>query len=98
MKGETSLTNRDYTKLLIIAFLGSFAGAFTGLGTGSIFNPVLISLNLHPAVGSATGMYLTLYVTLCGTIVMAIFGMLNIQYFIVLNILVTIGTIPGLYL
>merc|ERR1712166_1616382 len=43
-------------------------------------------------------MYLTLFVTGCGTIVMAVFGLINWQYFFVLNVLVAIGTFPGLFL
>ena len=92
------MTNGSYIKLLVIAFVGAFAGAFTGLGVGSIFNPVLISLDMHPASGGATGMYLALCVTGCSTIVMAVIGMIPWDYFGVLNALVILATFPGLWL
>lgn len=98
VKGDTEMTNKSYITLLLIAFFGAFAGAFTGLGVGSIFNPTLISLDMHPASGGATGMYLTFWVVGCGTIVMGIIGMIPWDYFGVLNALVILGTFPGLWL
>jgi len=92
------MTNKTYTKLLMIAFFGAFAGAFTGLGVGSIFNPVLITLDMHPASGSATGMYLALCVTACTTVVFGVIGLIPWDYFFLLNALVILGTFPGLEL
>ena len=89
---------QDVSKLLAIGFFGAMIGATVGIGTGSIFNPVLISLDLHPAVGSATGMYLTMFTTLSATIVQFINGNIDIYYFLLLNVFVIAGSFPGLRL
>ena len=73
-------------------------GTTWGSGTGYIFNPVLISLGLHPQVGSATGMYNTMLTSLSSTIVMALFGMINFKYWILMQLMTILGTVPGLYL
>jgi len=85
-------------KLLMIGFFGAMIGATVGIGTGSIFNPVFISLDLHPAVGSATGMYLTQFVTLSATIVQFIQGNIDPYYFLTLGVFVIAGSFPGLRL
>ena len=69
-----------------------------GIGTGSIFNPALIAMKLHPASGSATGMYLTIYTTCSAALIMLIFGILNLEYCLALNLIVVLATFPGLYL
>ena len=58
----------------------------------------MITLGTDPSVASATGMYLTLFVTLSATIVFAIFGFVKLDYCILLNIMTIIGSGPGLYL
>ena len=52
---------------------------------------------MHPAVASATGMYLTLYTTLAATIDLLISNRLNVPYAVLLGVMTIIGSIPGLY-
>lgn len=46
--GDFECTPSNSVKLTLIAFFGSIMGTISGSGTGYIFNPVLISLGLHP--------------------------------------------------
>jgi len=97
-KGDFECTAKNATMLGLIAFFGSSLGSCCGTGTGYIFNPVLVATGIDPAVASATGMYLTLFVTLSATIVMAIFGMVRADYCLLLVILTVIGSVPGIKL
>ena len=67
-KGDQKLTLRNSARLCFVAFSDSFFAAVSGIGPGIIFNSVLIQYDMHPAVASATGMYLTLYTTLSSTL------------------------------
>jgi hypothetical protein len=98
VEGDFECTFSNSLKLSLTAFFGSILGSMCGTGTGYIFSPVLISMNIHPMVATSTSMYNTLYVTLSATIVFAIFGMVNLPYLILFNLFTIIGTIPGIYL
>lgn len=97
-QGDFECTLKNASSLSAIAFLGASVGSCCGTGTGYIFNPVLIATGIDPAVASATGMYLTLFVTLSASIVMSIFGMVTLDYCILLSILTVIGSAPGIIL
>jgi uncharacterized membrane protein YfcA len=96
--GDFECTAKNSIKMICIAFFGAFCGACVGIGTGSIFNPALIAMKMPPASGSASGMYLTIYTTCSAALVMLIFGVLDLHYCLILNIVVIIATFPGLYL
>ena len=68
-----------------------------GIGPGLLFNAVMIQLDMHPDVASATGMYLTMYTTIAATINVLINQKLNIPYAAMITIFTIIGTMPGLY-
>ncbi len=55
-------------KLVSVAFAGGWVSGALGLGGGAIFNPVLLSMGIPPAVSSATGMYLVMFTTLGSSI------------------------------
>ena len=52
---------------------------------------------MHPAVASATGMYCVMFTTLAASITLLLSNGLNIPYFILINSLTIVGTIPGLH-
>lgn len=64
-------------KLLIFAFFGGWISGALGLGGGSIFNPVLISMNMAPSASSATGKYMIMFSKLASVLVYFIYGLLN---------------------
>merc|ERR1712087_940154 len=74
------------------------AATAVGLGPGSIFTPVMVLLDMHPAVASATGMYLTMFTTGAATINLFIFQALNVKYTLLLCLFTLLGSVPGIYL
>jgi len=97
-KGDQPLNTKTTLKLVAIAFMGAFAAGLAGIGPGTIFNPFFVAIDMHPAVASATGMYVTLFVTLSATINLLINESLNLEYSLLFNIITILGCIPGLYL
>ena len=95
--GEVKFTKTKTVILGAIAFCVALLAAACGIGPGLIFNPVLIQLDSHASVASATGMYLTLFTTLASTINMFIFKSINISYCLMIGTLTIIGTVPGVY-
>jgi len=67
-------------KLLIYAFLGGWVSGALGLGGGSIFNPVLLSLNMAPAPAASTSKYMIMFSKIASCVVYFIYGELNWQY------------------
>jgi uncharacterized membrane protein YfcA len=55
-------------RLVTVAFAGGWVSGALGLGGGAIFNPVLLSMGIPPAVSSSTGMYLVMFTTLGSSI------------------------------
>ena len=83
--------------LVAVAFFCAFFAAMSGVGPGLIFNSFMIQIDMTPAVGSATGMYMTMFTTMAATINLLFNDKLNIPFFVLINILTVVGTIPGLY-
>ena len=50
-------------RLVSVAFVGGWVSGALGLGGGAIFNPVMLSMGIPPAVSSSTGMYLVMFTT-----------------------------------
>ena len=92
-KGDT----QDILKLSLISFFASIAAVFCGVGAGSMFVPVLTIIGIHPQVASATGMYVTMFVCLTGSIVLIVFQMINLQYAVYVQLMTFMGTIPGIF-
>jgi uncharacterized membrane protein YfcA len=55
-------------KLVSYGFVGGFISGAFGLGGSSLFNPLLLSMGVPPAVSSATGMYMVIFSTTASTI------------------------------
>ena len=71
--GDVEFTPISTFKLLCFAFFGAFAATAVGMGPGSIFTPIMVVLDMHPAVASSTGMYLTMFTAGAATINLFIF-------------------------
>jgi len=91
------LNGKNVILLVFVAFFAAFLAGMSGVGPGVIFNSFLILLDIHPAVASATGMYMTMFTTLAATINLLINEGLNIPYCICICLITIVGTIPGLY-
>ena len=98
VEGDQEFTGGIIAKLITIGFFGAFLSASVGLGPGSVFNPVMVQLNMHYAVASSTGMYLTMFTALAATINMLIFKRIDVQYMVVIAVLTILGSIPGIFM
>ena len=78
--GDLEATTKNVITLSLVSFSGAFAAAFCGIGPGSIFCPVLVMLGVEPQVATSTGMYVTLYTTLSGTIQLIMYKRINLEY------------------
>mmetsp|Transcript_8356 Transcript_8356/g.13971 ORF Transcript_8356/g.13971 Transcript_8356/m.13971 type:complete len:93 (-) Transcript_8356:22-300(-) len=60
-----------------------------------IFVPVLILIGIEAQVATATGMYITMFTTLSSSIQVIIFKKMDLQYALYLQIMTTLGSLPG---
>lgn len=96
-KGDQNLNLKGIVKLVLVAFFAAFFAAMSGVGPGLIFNSFLIQLDIHPAVASATGMYMTMFTTAAATINLLLSNGLNLPYSALICAITIVGTIPGLF-
>ena len=82
----------------MVAFAGGWVSGALGLGGGSIFNPVLLSMGIPPAVSSSTSMYLVMFTTLGSSITYFLIGKMNIQYALWTGAWCILGSITGMRL
>ena len=75
---DVVLDSSKLKKLVGIATIGGFVSGTFGLGGGTIFNPLLLSLGVPPAVASSTGMYMILFGNLGSSITYMVYKTLNI--------------------
>ena len=61
-----------------------------------MYNPLLISLGIAPKVSSATGMHLIRYSQLAASVGYLVFGVLDMQFGILLGVLTAFGAILGM--
>ena len=95
-KGDQEFSTRVIVKLVSVAFLVAIFASLAGLGPGIVFNSMLVQLDMHPAVASATGMYCTMFTTLACTLIVILNAELNIPYAGLLIVITLLGTLPGL--
>ena len=95
-KKDISFTGKTLWSLLAIGFIGGWVAGALGLGGGSIYNPALLTLGVHPRVSGATGMYLVLFSTINSSFVNFLNGMINLPYGVWLGSMSMIGSILGL--
>lgn len=83
--------------MILVAFGAALASGFAGISPGTIFNSIMVQLDMHPSVASATGMYCTLFTTLAASTILLFNSALNMPYAALICIVTLIGTFPGLY-
>jgi len=93
--GDLEATPRQLFLLTVFSFLGALIAAFCGVGPGMIFVPVLILIGIEAQVATATGMYITMFTTLSSSIQVIIFKKMDLQYALYLQIMTTLGSLPG---
>jgi uncharacterized membrane protein YfcA len=96
--GDFECTTLNSLKLPLIAFIGGMIAGSLGIGAGLIFNPIIIQMGVHPAVASATGMYMVIFTTTASSMVVILLNRLYVKYAIILAILTLIGSYPGVYM
>ena len=82
--------------LLVLGFGGGFIAGCVGLGGGAIYNPMLITLGVPPAVSSATGLYLVFFSKIASCFVYYLNAELNLSYGFWIAFWSTVGMILGL--
>lgn len=85
-------------RLVTVAFIGGWVSGALGLGGGAIFNPVLLSMGIPPAVSGATGMYLVMFTTFGSSITYIILKQLELSYAIWTGTWCIMGTYIGMRL
>ena len=79
-KGDIKYEGQTLIHLLGLGFTGGLVAGALGLGGGSIYNPALLTLGVHPKVSGATGMFLVLFSTVNTCLVNYLNGFLNLNY------------------
>ena len=76
-KSDLKFSPNVVRRLVSVAFAGGWVSGALGLGGGAIFNPVLLSMGIPPAVSSSTGMYLVMFTTFGSSITYSLQGTMN---------------------
>jgi len=98
IKSDVKFERSVVTKLVIFALLGGWVSGALGLGGGAIFNPLLLSLGVPPAVASSTGMYMIMFSTAGSSITYIVFGTLNVPFGLWIGVWCAIASLIGLYI
>lgn len=97
-KSDVKFERKVVTKLVIFALMGGWVSGALGLGGGAIFNPLLLSMGVPPAVASSTGMYMIMFSTAGSSITFIVFGTLNTPYGLWIGGWCAVASIIGLYI
>ena len=96
--GDIKATVPNVTKLTIVGLVGGFIVGSVGIGIGTLFIPVLIQLDVHPIVATQTAHYVSTMTNIAAAIIVILMKRLFIEYSILINIYVIVGSLPGIYL
>jgi uncharacterized membrane protein YfcA len=95
-ENDVKFEGETLNSLLSVGAIGGWVAGALGLGGGSIYNPALLSLGVHPRVSGATGMYLVLFSTINACTVNYLNGNLNLEYGCWIGLWSCIGSFFGL--
>jgi uncharacterized membrane protein YfcA len=95
--GDLHANYRDIAKVVSIAWVGGFIAAFCGVGPGMIFSPVLVIIGIEPRVGTATGMYISLFTALASSISVILLGRMNMPYSGYVQIMTIVASFGGIF-
>lgn len=98
VKGDVKFETKIVSKLVIFALLGGWVSGALGLGGGAIFNPLLLSMGVPPAVASSTGMYMIMFSTAGSSITYIVFGTLNMKFALWIGFWCALASLVGLVL
>ena len=95
-EGDILFEGKALVVLVAIGFVGGLVAGALGLGGGSIYNPALLSLGVHPKVSGATGMYLVLYSTVNTCLINYLNDYLDFYYACWISSFSLLGSILGM--
>ena len=95
-EGYVVLEGKALVVLVCIGFFGGLVAGALGLGGGSIYNPALLTLGVHPKVSGATGMFLVLFSTVNTCLLNWLNGFLDVYYGMWIASFALLGSIFGM--
>lgn len=95
-EGDVIFEGKPNVVLVCIGFVGGLVAGALGLGGGSIYNPALLSLGVHPKVSGATGMFLVLFSTVNTCLLNWLNGFLDVPYACWISTFSLLGSILGM--
>ena len=95
-EGDVVFEGKALTVVVSIGFVGGLVAGALGLGGGSIYNPALLTLGVHPKVSGATGMFLVLYSTINSCLINYLNDFLDVPYACWISLFSLLGSIFGM--
>ena len=95
-EGDVIFKGKTLTILVCIGFGGGLVAGALGLGGGSIYNPALLALGVHPRVSGATGMFLVLFSTVNSCLMNYHNDFLDFEYACWISAFALLGSILGM--
>ena len=95
-EGDVIFEGKTLTVVISIGFVGGLVAGALGLGGGSIYNPALLTLGVHPRVSGATGMFLVLYSTVNTCLINYLNDFLDLKYACWISTFSLFGSVVGM--
>ncbi len=95
-EGDVIFEGKALIVLVSIGFIGGLVAGSLGLGGGSIYNPALLTLGVHPKVSGATGMFLVLFSTVNTCLLNFLNGFLDVYYALWISSFALLGSVAGM--
>ena len=95
-EGDVKFEGKALTVVISIGFVGGLVAGALGLGGGSIYNPALLTLGVHPKVSGATGMFLVLYSTINSCLINFLNDFLDVKYACWISTFSLLGSVLGM--
>lgn len=96
-EGDVIFEGKALTTIILIGLIGGLVAGALGLGGGSIYNPALLSLGVHPKVSGATGMFLVLFSTINTCLINFLNGYLDVYYAMWISAFSLLGSVLGMW-
>ena len=97
-KCDIEMLGSNARKLIGWSILGGWVSGALGIGGGNIFNPLLVSMGVPPAVATATSMYMITFSSGGATLTFIIYRLINLEYSVWIGLIGSIGATGGLAL
>ena len=96
LETDVILEGKALIIIILIGLIGGLVAGALGLGGGSIYNPALLALGVHPKSSGATGMFLVLFGTINTCLINFLNGFLDIEYACWISTFSLLGSIGGM--